>query len=80
MNANFLIDFYFSTPEFEQSVSFDDKYKQVPLGAIVNGYYNLDSSSQNGNSILNEYSFFEFRTRVDIRDDLFVVISCFFLD
>jgi hypothetical protein len=74
MSANFLIDFYFTIPEFQQSLTFDDKYKQVPLGAVVNGVYNMDSNLQKADSIKNEYSFFEFRSRVEIRDDLYKVI------
>ncbi|RMZ95134.1 EF-hand domain-containing D1 [Brachionus plicatilis] len=68
-NANFLIDFYFSVSEFEQSVGFPDINAQVPVASVIKG-----SLTRAGRSVLieNTYEFFEFRPFVERKSDLYV--------
>ena len=49
---------------FPVGVSFDDKYKQIPIAATVEG-------SMSGIGFKNEYNFFEFRTVIEQRSDLY---------
>ena len=59
-------------PEFKPSVYYDDEFQEIPLTAIIRG--TLTSKSGRVESFTSEYNYFEFRSRVEIREDLNVVI------
>lgn len=59
-------------------MEYDDEFKEIPLGAIIQAIINSKSGKAENYKI--EYNYYEFRSRVQIREALYVVseISFFF--
>lgn len=47
-------------------------YKEIPVSAVIKGHINMDLPEPT--EIYHEYSFFEFRTTIERKTDLFIVI------
>ncbi len=72
--AQFLIDFYFNSKEFSMPVTYDSFYKQVLLQMTIQG-----SVIEYGSNFNNIYSFYEFKSHIENRADLFTLpegVSC----
>ena len=63
-NANYLN--HFTGANFPVGVVFDPKYSRIPIAATVEG-------TMSGTAFKNEYNFFEFRTVIERRSDLYQV-------
>jgi hypothetical protein len=52
-------------------VEYDDEFKEIPLGAIISA--SINSKNGRAETFTIEYNYYEFRSRVQIREALFVV-------
>ena len=55
-------------PEFKQAIVYLDDYPEVPVAAVIEGY-------SGSTKLKHEYNFFEFRTFVERKTDIYVVSS-----
>ena len=66
-----MTNFILKVPEFKPAVEYDDEFKEIPIGAKIKA--SLNSKSGRAETIEIEYNYYEFRSRVQIREDLYVV-------
>ena len=52
-------------------MEYDDEFKEIPLGAIISA--SINSKNGRAETFTIEYNYYEFRSRVQIREALFVV-------
>ena len=55
-------------PEYQQAIVYSDDFKEIPVAAVIEGFVDT-----NPNPIKHEYNFYEFRTFVERKTDLYVV-------
>ena len=67
-NGNFLVDHYFQSANFTQGIIFDNTYKQVIVEMDIEGYTNENDESVHFNNL---YSFYEFKSVIEHRENLF---------
>lgn len=61
---NFAVNYYIKSASFPVGVVFDEKYNRIPIAATVEGVLS-------GTAFKNEYNYFEFRTVIEKRSDLY---------
>ena len=66
-------NYLFKAPDFQQGVKYDDEL--VPIAAVVEGYVGIveEKGILVGTKFRNEYNYFQFRSEVQKRKDLFSV-------
>ncbi len=52
-------------------MEYDDEFKEIPLGATISA--SINSKNGRAETFTIEYNYYEFRSRVQIREALFVV-------
>lgn len=70
-SSSFHVDHYFKKPEFQPGVLFLEDYKEIPVATVVQGLAEINSNTNTGLKFRNEYNYFEFRTLIDDKQDLF---------
>ncbi|CAF0709533.1 unnamed protein product [Brachionus calyciflorus] len=73
VNGNVLIDYYFSNPNHGYPINYYQGFKELPIAIMIEGFININTPDQK--KIKIEYNFFEFRTAIERKFDLFTLPS-----
>ncbi len=75
INTIATVNYYFKVPEHQQAVIYDDLFSEIPIAMVVEGYESSGIPNVKPEKVKLEYNFYEFRTAIERRADLFSVIK-----
>lgn len=62
-------------PEYKPAIDyFQDQFQEIPIAVTVQGYSGINEADQTKRTISHEYNFFEFRSIIEHKNDLYNVI------
>lgn len=66
-----MIFMFFIEPSHTYPINYDTSFKELPISIKIEGYINMNQPQET--KIKMEYNFFEFRTAIERKFDLFTV-------
>lgn len=75
INTVATVDYYFKVPEHQQAVIYDNLFNEIPVAIVVEGLESSGIPNVQPEKVKIEYNFYEFRTAIERRADLFGVMK-----